>query len=537
MKLLRNLILPAIATLAASSAFANDTIPFRDGYQLGDGVDSISGQKRGACVMFSESISETLTNYTAQQSVTTFDKIESSSEFSSFLGLEAEASYSSFASAKMDFKNRLSFNEHTLYVLVKASAERVGEQIKTNDVKLTPEAWELLENQDYDRFKERCGSGFIGVITSGGEFFALYQFQSESREEFESLNAEAKFSYGVAKGSAEFEEKIDKLSKVSSVSIDVFANGDAENETPVSAEDALEYAKGFRSSVFELERSVGISVVLWDYTILNMPPGAQVRFENAALSSEVQRIESRLYQYDDAIANLDYALSHPDQFDHSEGAFERMSEKLNELTTAKWGLVDRGMACLARDLETCKNQNIAVELVDVNLAGIVPERTRSIPVEHQKLLAKCDESTKSEAEVVSYKTSHGSLQFAIAGAPNTYVPMFQKFKAGTGRLECIRYEHSTQRLPETGVATGAVDNGGSATTDERLLPRPNTDQDQAWIKLDPASWKSEPLAANCTLYTLSTDQFSPGRLHISFQKRFETNAENEKGDWTCVNVW
>lgn len=521
------------ATFLAQTAHANDVIPFRDGYQLGDGVDAVSGEKRGLCVTFDDVEGVLKDKYSAQQSLTSFNRIETTDEFNALLGLKASASYSSFASAKMDFKRTKSFNKHTLYVLAKAFAERVGEQIKSGGARLTQEAWDLLEQEEYERFKEKCGSGFIGLITSGGEFYALYQFASSDEKELEQIEAKASFSYGVAKGSVDFEEKVTQLSEAANLSVDFYVKGGSETLAPETAQDAIDTALTFRAKVFELDESLALNVTLWDYTILEMPPGARLRIQNTALINEVQDIETRLGQYDDALANLNYVTKFPDQFDATDEVNAQIIQKMQEISDARRVLVKRGQFCLDRDIDKCLDVDFEKEIVDINLRSIIPERIGGLDQLAKESIDLCDAATKPGAQIVLSRTYANSVAFVVAGATNTYVPKFEKHKPGRKFLACNSNLNIEVQKPGDIVAT----QGNSSSGTSNPLPTPTPTPDASWTEIDGLRWKSEPLAANCTAYTLSRDGLSSGSLHVSFQERHITNPENSQGDVKCVSLW
>ena len=166
-------------------------------------------------------------NVGGQEVTYSLTKITSAQEMQDKLKISASAS-ASFLVGSVDAK--MSFSESTktsatavtllASVVVKNTAWTVPPGIKIAD-----DAAQLMRAGTIGRFRERCGDGFIQSYLTGGEFHAIVQIQTSSKEEMEKINASIKGSYFTASGSVDFNKEMESIVKSSSTVVNSFQVG------------------------------------------------------------------------------------------------------------------------------------------------------------------------------------------------------------------------------------------------------------------------------------------------------------------------
>ncbi|MBZ4416566.1 hypothetical protein [Myxococcus sp. RHSTA-1-4] len=225
-------ILGSFPSVAQQATYA---IPDGINVQLGMGFDSLGGRTRATCVeTASDTQTGTLTRFELH-AVESFRDLRRelgvSASMSFGIGLWSGGAYASYSSSR-NFSNRTSF------LLVRAIAQNganfVKEPYKLNE-------WAAkLEPAD---FLDKCGDSFISSRVLGGEFLAVYKFESESEENAEQVRAGIRAAAGNFSGAADVERKLNEIRGYSSLEVRIIRKGSS--ETLPSAQDTkklLEYA-------------------------------------------------------------------------------------------------------------------------------------------------------------------------------------------------------------------------------------------------------------------------------------------------------
>lgn len=156
------------------------------------------------------------------------------------------ASYAGYsAGAKASFVKKNKISKESICVIVKAVNQ--SQRISRNDVELSEEAKKIT---DIDLFVQKYGDAYISEIIKGSEFYALYIFNCETKEQSQTVSASLTASgiYPGGKVEAGVSSAMQKAATLANVSIslDYFLSGFKTPEQPVMSMDGLlEYANKF----------------------------------------------------------------------------------------------------------------------------------------------------------------------------------------------------------------------------------------------------------------------------------------------------
>ena len=309
-----------------------------DGMDLGVGYNPLTGAASTSWVDFGELT--TAGGQTGQTAELLFKRVTSSAELSKVLGMDAEVNLSaswfkiggSFK-AKACTESSRKINEYStfsvLYVKVRGMAQNV------RDVDLKPQAIDFITNKGLEAFFRRAGYEYISGIIPGGEFISTIEIISndiETKEKIDAhLSAQISFStvipkMGAIDANAELKSKFAELAKYNNVRIEArcYRKGGvgAISTTP---EEALEYAVNFPASV---QQSADILQVICKpyHELISFPD----EFDTIAVERQQRVLRSlwdRYQQVTKSIADVDYILQYPLQFDGVEEGILRAGKQ------------------------------------------------------------------------------------------------------------------------------------------------------------------------------------------------------------------
>ena len=201
-------------------------------------------------------------------------RIDDISSLHKSLGVEVTASGSFMgfsANAKVDFANECNFNSHSTYLMIHVE---VTNAFMSMDDPLKPDAEELLRTKQPDRFRERFGDVFIAGISTGGEYFAVYQISGTDEHEKEQVSIAINASYQALIASAALGVKINSMTESSKSHLEVstftFQLGGANTMADQTPEQIMTKAHNFAPSVCG-EFSVPYSMLPASYRSLKLP--------------------------------------------------------------------------------------------------------------------------------------------------------------------------------------------------------------------------------------------------------------------------
>lgn len=298
--------------------------------ELGFGYNPLTGKASNDWVDFGEC--SPAGGQTGQTAELLFKRVASSAELSQVLGMDAEINLSASwfrvggsLKAKVFAESSRKINEYStlsvLYVKVRGMAQNL------RDVDLKPSSVDFINswdrNKGLDEFFRKAGYEYISGIIPGGEFISTIEIISndiETKEKIDAaLNAQISFSTPIPKigsieANAELKSKFAELAKYNNVRIEArcYRKGGVGAMT-TTPEEALQYAVNFPASVQE---SADILQVICKpyHELISFPK----RFDTREVERQQRVLRSlwdRYQQVTKSIADVDYVLQYPMQFD------------------------------------------------------------------------------------------------------------------------------------------------------------------------------------------------------------------------------
>ena len=263
-------------------------------------------------------------------------------------------------SAKAKFVAEQKINSYSVYLLVHVLVTNPTKRLR--DVRLTDSARELLASGKPEEFRRRCGDEFLVGITTGGEFIGLIEIESESEARKREITASARASGLTWKAGADFAQAISKITERRTTRVVVFRKG-AQTSIPFQHEDMLEHAKNFPNSVVG-EHAFPYSASFQSYDVLDLPQNVNL-MDVKTQKEVIERLAAQNLAYQTRIANIEYILDHPEQFE----PFDRsaLSVRVNDFSEALNRIRESVSKCF-NDVRACKLPT------DLPGLGVLPQR-------------------------------------------------------------------------------------------------------------------------------------------------------------------
>ena len=157
-----------------------------------------------------------------------FREIEDISRLRETMNISASASFAGglgSGSAKASYLHSVSFSTYAIYTYIRVKV--TNQTVVIKDYKLTDEAIDYLKNYGEDSFFENFGDEFVATTTSGGEFLAILQINTETLEEKKKIAGEMSGSYGYFSAAADFSASLAKFNFHSSTRLFLMRRGGA----------------------------------------------------------------------------------------------------------------------------------------------------------------------------------------------------------------------------------------------------------------------------------------------------------------------
>ena len=321
-----------------------------NGMSYGVGFDSVSGDVRGDCVILTDP--ESPAGVSGQEVVFKLRQITSSSELSKELNISVSASLKAQfgkVSAKASYASQQNINQFSIYLVAQVSVTNPTRRMR--NVKLTDEAWNLLEVKGTEKFRDRCGDEFLSGITTGGQYTAVLQITTRTEEEKTnvSVSIRAKGTGGTWKAGADFKLALDKISQEHEVEVTSFQQGGDTTTIPDTVEEIIERAVNFPGQV-EGDKAFAYSAFFQEYSTLNLPDGM-----NPIDVEEQKRVIDKLGEYYnsylDVLSSIEYVFKNSDQFVAFDA--DALNQKANEIRGILNRLVESASNCFD-NYKSCK---------------------------------------------------------------------------------------------------------------------------------------------------------------------------------------
>ncbi len=232
----------------------------------GQGINHVTWKPKGFCVAvegFKTQSGQELGQLTEYR----FLEITSETALRESLNISASASlrYGSFGggSARFNFSQSVKKNANSRYLLVQT---RVGNQLKIGTkYTYTDLAQKLLKGNRKSEFTEQCGTEFVYAFRTGGEFFALFEFEFFSLEEESHFDAAIQASGLRWKAAASINEDLARFNTSARVQVRILRLGGTD-ELP-EVQNLNDFALAFPKIVNAVNgQAVTLELISKDYT-------------------------------------------------------------------------------------------------------------------------------------------------------------------------------------------------------------------------------------------------------------------------------
>lgn len=293
------------------------TVPFRDGMELGLGMDDLTGQ-----VGSLDAVSYTESGSPAADSgmEATYDTslINSAEQLYSQLNVDvaAEGRYGLFSGeGKFAFAENSRFSSTATFLVARARVQTAFVRVK-NPVPV-PDAQALVRDGKQDKFRQRYGDLFIRGIKSGGEFVAVLSITSSVKSEERELAVSLKASFDgvVAGGSVDssVHSRQEELRSRSDVRVSIYQRGGSGDEISYvgTVDEVMARLKGFAKSVQEHPKAYTVQAASYDTLVFDDEPNW---FDLARAREVLEDAMRKRVVLQTARNDVEAVLTHPSYF-------------------------------------------------------------------------------------------------------------------------------------------------------------------------------------------------------------------------------
>ena len=325
------------------------TLEYRNGYDFGVGIDTVTGNPLGDPVLRSEA--EERMNAEGQAVTFYMQQIESSEELNDALSASASVSarYGFFSgSASFDFAQQSSCNKYSMFLLISTVVTNSFRQMR--DVKLAPHAIRLWESGDKDAWLQAMGDCYCRGVSTGGVLNVLLRIDTEDEDHKSEISSEvqAGMNAGVAgfNAKAQFSSMVSRVSSMTSVTLSHQQLG-GDQDINFEPDKILDHASVFADSV-NGNLAKPFSIVGSPYETVTNLPAQPNKFDRRLQKDVIAECGKLRLRYLDMINDIDYVLAKPHQFDwkgQERAKAKELDNKADALREAITDLTRRASAC------------------------------------------------------------------------------------------------------------------------------------------------------------------------------------------------
>ncbi|NIR28750.1 MAG: hypothetical protein GWN84_05420 [Gammaproteobacteria bacterium] len=226
-------------------------VPVEDA-RLGVGFNAFIGERCGLAVSADEGLIDHGTGG-GQETLFELKMVRSLSELRKAMELSASAAFSGLlggASAKARWVSEQKLHRESVYLLVKVEVKNRKEQLL--DYRISEGAAAMLAEKPqnwWTRFYRKYGDVFVSAVTTGGEFFALYQFETQSMESKTALETQMNAVVGAFQSQSTFRSAIESIDTAVNTTCKLYVRGGRERLPEIKPETIIEAALVFPTAV------------------------------------------------------------------------------------------------------------------------------------------------------------------------------------------------------------------------------------------------------------------------------------------------
>jgi hypothetical protein len=312
-------------------------------------------------------VPEQAKNTGGQEVVFSLSKVETAQEIQDKLNISASAAAKFLVaggSAKFSFAEETKTSDTTVTLVASLVVKNNAWTVPPN-VRLHPEARDLLITGQAARFRERCGDGFLHSYTTGGEFFAVIQVQTSSREEKKAISSSIQGNYLTISGSADFSSKMQKIVKNSSTTVKSYQLGGSDADTAPCFDVACVAARISKFTEAVAAKPVVFDAEVLPYEILELPADAVSTLDVTVALDTLKDINRQRNASRDLLTRFLNVQSRPERYalGSPNATLAQVTDAISTINGNLTKLDDALKAC-ARDPNTCKLPSVtAVSVV------------------------------------------------------------------------------------------------------------------------------------------------------------------------------
>lgn len=300
--------------------------------------------------------------------------VESSSDLQKNLSVSASAS-AKYLVGGVDAKMKFSEETHTTdtsATLLASVVVRNTSWTAPPGIRLRDDVLPLLRGvagqppsaEQQARFKARCGDGFIQSYTTGGEFRAIIQVQTSSKDEKDAVSASLAGHYLTFSASADFESELHKIVSNSSTLVRTYQLGGEKADAAACPDISCVTAriKAFTSAV--AAKPVVIDQATKPYNILALPNDAISPREVATTLDLMAVINAQRNSTRDLLSRLLDVQANPENYVIGATTMADVMAAISTLNSNMNKLNDALRVC-GRTPDACAQPSLAPAVVTV----------------------------------------------------------------------------------------------------------------------------------------------------------------------------
>lgn len=409
------------------------------GPAIGAGYDSLTNIVGGECIDMSNTILKPFVESDAQDVSFSLEKIEDVSSFAKQLQMNASAKvYAGVgsASAKASFLETHKINKYSIFILVAVRVKNISKRLHGAELEARARETLMDPNGGAARFRERCGDEFVIGYTGGGELISIIEISTQSEAHKRQLELALAGTYGMASGSADFKERIERISAQTALNVFLFQKGGDSSSIKISPDELVEKATGFAGEVNKREYPYSLTTA--SYKTLHLPRQASPIDVMNQLDI-MRRLADNKIAFLSNLANVEYVLANQSEFISPD--ITALNKAASTLRKGLDKIHDAASIC-ATQISNCEYPK-KIPMPEISL----PKRIDGVPSE-----AFCKNPIYKEKEDASCGIAH----FRLARTPACSV---ESYRSGTGP-SCGAETYKEKQSEHCGVAQYKERQGG-----------------------------------------------------------------------------
>lgn len=243
--------------------------------QLGIGCNTFSGDARSKALIADEALIAP-GKIQGQEKRFYLDLIKNKHELNKKMEVSASASYSGLfsASAKSTFVNGQNLNRESVYLLVKVLVTNSRTQFKEYKPSEGFTKFIAKDPINWNQFIKKYGNQFIFSIATGGEFYALYEFHTESIQQKNSLEIHLEGKGWGFEAEGDFKKALEEIDTNVNVTCKLYIRGGKGKLPEIKDDKIIQAALDFPEAVDpESGAPVAYKAETNDYDVVDDFPG------------------------------------------------------------------------------------------------------------------------------------------------------------------------------------------------------------------------------------------------------------------------